>query len=341
MKPASGYAHGSKATPQIAIAALNSAMTRGEMTQAGSVFLFLSTHFQQNIDECLNAVMQHCGSIDVIGASAAGVFTEQDWSLDSPAAAALVLPPNHPRPQSSQSHLVLAAPNAINQFWLNDGSTKFGGIAGDATGKGQYALWQAGQQRVSFTQTPLSARALIVSDGIKILSPDYTITASSNLHLTTLDHCAALDTLTPYLQQYQQESLLARISNEKQTVWVPLIACDAKHGSVMLAHELPLGATLNWGYFDTQAASKELSEQIAQATGGQAQPGWGLVFSSHRRVMAGNGISEPDWEAIRKALPDMPFAGFYGNGQIIPPTDTRIDKHNRIADNSVLLALFD
>ncbi|QLG88372.1 FIST C-terminal domain-containing protein [Chitinibacter bivalviorum] len=339
MKPASGYAYGPKASTQVAIAAVSSAMARGGITHAGKVFLFLSTHFQPLIDDCLRAIVQISGSLDIVGASAAGVFTEQDWSLDSPAAAALVLPINFPT-QQRNSHLALAAPNAVNQFWLNDGAIKFGGIAGDATGQGHFALWQAAQQRFSYIQIPLEARNIIVSDGTQTLSPALTITASHGLTLETLDHLPALNTLGPLLARFPSETLLAQISSSNEVnpnpLWVPVIGTDLHRGSVMLAHELPLGAELRWGHFDAHSASNELAQQIIHSIAGKAQPQWALAFSSHRRAMAGDGLSEPDWNVLRKTLPDVPFAGFYGNGQIIP-----LAKINRVVDNSVLLALFD
>ncbi|QLI82084.1 FIST C-terminal domain-containing protein [Chitinibacter fontanus] len=345
MKPASGYAFGPRASTQVAIAAVSSAMARGGITQAGKVFLFLSTHFHQQIDDCLRAVVVISGSMDVVGASAAGVFSEQEWSLDSPAAAALVLPANYPT-QQRNSHLALAAPNAINQFWLNDGAIKFGAIAGDATGQGHYALWQAAQQRFSYIQIPLEARSIIVSEGTQILGPLHTITQSQGLMLETLDHHPALATLGPHLARFPQETLLAQIypsTPSSQPSWVPVIGTDLERGSIMLAHELPLGAGLRWGHFNAKTASHELAQQIILSLAGKTQPKWALAFSSHRRAIAGDGISEPDWNVLRATLPDVPFAGFYGNGQIIPRTTGQglIDKANRIVDNSVLLALFD
>jgi small ligand-binding sensory domain FIST len=345
MKPASGYAFGPKASTQVAIAAVSSAMARGGITQAGQIFLFLSTHFHQHIDECLRAVVAISGSMNVVGASAAGVFTEQDWSLDSPAAAALVLPLDYPT-QQRNSHLALAAPNAINQFWLNDGTLKFGGIAGDATGQGQYALWQAAQQRFSYIQIPLEARSTVISEGSMPLGGEYTITASQGLCLETLDHQAALSTLGPHLARYPQEVLLAKIwldNTQTTPSWIPVIGTDLAKGTVMLAHELPIGAKLCWGHFNAYAASQELAQQIMLNLAGKPQPKWALAFSSHRRAMAADGLSEPDWTTLRTTLPDVPFAGFYGNGQIIPAPKAhpQIDKLNRIVDNSVLLALFD
>ncbi|WP_156129001.1 MULTISPECIES: FIST C-terminal domain-containing protein [Chitinibacter] len=336
--PASGYAHGPRASTQVAIAAVSAAMARGGMTQAGKVFLFLSTHFHGQIDACLRAVASVCGSIDIAGASAAGVFTEQDWSLDSPAAAALVLPVDYPLHQRN-SHLALAAPNAVNQFWLNDGATKFGAIAGDATGKGQYALWQAGQQRFSFIQLPLEARSIIVSDGLSELGPWQTITAADGLQLQRLDDQPALQTLAPWLGQYPLESLQAAIrpAGRGETAhWAPVLGGDLSTDSVMLAQPLQAGDELRWGHFDSSAASQRFASQIISQLAGRPQPRWALAFSSHRRAMAGDGLTEPDWHTLRRTLPAVPFAGFYGNGQIIP-----LAKFNRVVDNSVLLALFD
>ena len=142
MNPASGYAHGPRATAQVAIAAVSSAMARGGLSQAGRIYLFLSTHFQHDIDTCLRAVTQMTGSFDIFGASAAGVFTDQDWSLDAPAAAAIVLPAQPPITPaiSTDCHFALAAPNTINQHWLNLGGRRFGDWSGAVPVLGRLAV---------------------------------------------------------------------------------------------------------------------------------------------------------------------------------------------------------
>ncbi|WP_027467736.1 FIST N-terminal domain-containing protein [Deefgea rivuli] len=336
MNPASGYAHGPRATAQVAIAAVSSAMARGGLSQAGRIYLFLSTHFQHDIDTTLRAVTQVTGSFDVFGASAAGVFSDQDWSLDAPAAAAIVLPAEL-HSTTGNSFFALAAPNTINQHWLNRGGQRFGGIAGDATGNGAYAIWQNGRQHNGFVETPLAPRDIVISQGFQALSPRHIITASHGLMLDTLDNLAAFPTLRPWLRQYDLHNLMAGIGDSAQeTQWIPVIGIDEHKQSIMLAQELPQGAALCWGHFDSAAASQDLGLQLMSSLAGRAQPRWALVFSGHRRAMAGSGISEPDWNVLRSALPGVPFAGFYGNGQIVP-----LAKSNQVVDNSVLVALFD
>ena len=201
MIPASGYAYGPRATPQVAIAAVSSAMARGGLSHAGRIFLFLSTHFQYEINTTLRAVTQVTGSFDIFGGSAAGLFSDQEWSLDAPAAAAIVLPAQMPAKASTNSHFALAAPNAINQQWLNRGGQRFGGIAGDATGNGAYAIWQNGRQQADFVETELSPRDIILSQGFQALSPHYRISASNGLMLESLNDAAAYPTLRPWLRQ--------------------------------------------------------------------------------------------------------------------------------------------
>ncbi len=336
MNPASGYAHGPRATSQVAIAAVSMAMARGGLSHAGRIYLFLSAHFHADINSTLRAVTQVTGSFDIFGASAAGVFTDQDWSLDAPAAAAMVLPAQMTL-SSSDSHFALAAPNTINQQWLNRGGQRFGGIAGDATGNGAYAIWQNARQQHDFVETPLTPRDIIISQGFHALSPHYRISASKGLMLETLDDVAAYPTLRPWLRQYDLHNLMAGISESPSDMqWVPVIGVDEHKQAIMLAHEIPVGMHLCWGHFDSTAASQDLGLQLMTQLAGRPQPQWGLAFSGHRRAMAGSGITEPDWNALRSALPGVPFAGFYGNGQIAP-----LAKRNQVVDNSVLVALFD
>ncbi|WP_182075101.1 FIST N-terminal domain-containing protein [Deefgea sp. CFH1-16] len=335
MHIASGYAHGPRPTPQVAIAAVSAAMARGGLSQAGSIYLFLSMHFQHDISNCLRAVTQVTGSFDIFGASAAGVFSDQDWSLDAPAAAALVLPAQMQRPSSSD-YFSLAAPNTINSQWLNQGGRRFGGIAGDATGQGAYAIWQQGRPHTGFIQTPLTPRDIIVSQGFQALSPFYTITASNGLMLDSLEHQPAYLTLKPWLNLHPLHHLMAGLNDGTHTTWIPVIGVDERKQSVMLAHAAPPAMQLCWGHFDSQSASHDLGLQLMRRLAGKPQPKWALIISGHRRVIAGNGLHEPDWSAIRCALPGVPFAGFYGNGQIVP-----LAKSNQVVDNSVVIALFD
>lgn len=337
MIPASGYAHGPRATPQVAIAAVSSAMARGGLSHAGRIYLFLSTHFQYEINSTLRAVTQVTGSFDIFGASAAGVFSDQDWSLDAPAAAAIVLPAQMPSQQQADTYFAIAAPNAINQQWLNRGGQRFGGIAGDATGSGAYSIWQNARQHTDFVETAINPREIIISRGFHALSPNYRITASKGLMLESLNDTAAYPTLLPWLRQYDLHNLLAGIGDStSDMLWIPVIGVDEHKQAVMLAHEIPVGMPLCWGHFDSAAASHDLGLQLMQQLAGRPQPQWGLAFSGHRRVMAGSGIIEPDWNALKSALPGVPFAGFYGNGQIAP-----LAKSNQVVDNSVLVALFD
>ena len=334
---ASGYAHGPRATPQVAIAAVSAAMARAGLSQAGRVYLFLSAHFQHDVDETLRAVTQISGSLDIFGASAAGVFSEQDWSLDAPAAAALVLPPAAAEAASTH-YLALAAPNTINQQWLNRAGERFGGVAGDASGHGAYALWHGARQRQDHIETPLSPRSIIISQGFQALSRSDPISDCKGLMLNQLAGASAYASLKPWLTQYPLHHLMAGISltTQSDTQWIPVIGVDEAKQSIMLASELPLGAQLCWGHFDSAAASRDLAQQLLSALAGRPQPRWSLVFSGHRRGMAGSGLQEPDWNVLRAALPGVPFAGFYGNGQIVP-----LAKSNRVVDNSVLVALFD
>ncbi|MBM5571193.1 MULTISPECIES: FIST N-terminal domain-containing protein [Deefgea] len=337
MQVASGYAYGPRATPQVAIAAVSSAMARGGLSHAGRIFLFLSTHFQYEINTTLRAVTQVTGSFDIFGASAAGVFSDQDWSLDAPAAAAIVLPAQMPASSTPNSHFALAAPNAINQQWLNRGGQRFGGIAGDATGNGAYAIWQNGRQHADFVEIELTPRDIILSQGFHALSPQYRISASNGLMLESLNDAAAYPTLRPWLHQYDLHNLMAGIGDSvSDMLWIPVIGVDEHKQAIMLAHEIPVGMSLCWGHFDSTAASQDLGLQLMNQLAGRAQPKWGLAFSGHRRAMAGSGLTEPDWNVLRSALPGVPFAGFYGNGQIAP-----LAKSNQVVDNSVLVALFD
>ena len=147
MKVATSIALGLKATPALAAQAVSQAMQKANITTANSVLLLLTSEFASDPQAAIKAAAKAANCTQVMGCSATGIFTEEDWVLDTPAAAAMVFGDdvslqlakfNHSR----QPLLTLTAPNAINSTWLNDGNTRLGGVSGDAIGQGPFSVWQ-------------------------------------------------------------------------------------------------------------------------------------------------------------------------------------------------------
>src|SRR3990172_6531623 len=91
MRPvARGLSRGPRADAAHAARAVRTAMKRAGLTRANGVLLFLTPHYAQNPDTALRAAAREAGALSVMGCTAAGLLTEENWLLDSPGAAAMV-----------------------------------------------------------------------------------------------------------------------------------------------------------------------------------------------------------------------------------------------------------
>ena len=155
MKVATGLAVGAQAKPELAAKAVELAMAKANIHAPSSVLLFLTSEFAADPQSAIKAAAKAASCTQIIGCSATGIFTEEDWVVDSPAAAAMVFSDlnfSHPKVNESSHDLLLTltAPNAINTTWLNPDAPyqsvpRFGGVSGDATGQGSFSVWQNGK----------------------------------------------------------------------------------------------------------------------------------------------------------------------------------------------------
>ena len=230
MKVATGLAIGKSALPELAAQAVEKAMEKAEITQPSSVLLFLTSEFAADPQSAIKAAAKAASCTQIIGCSATGIFTEEDWVIDSPAVAAMVFSElnfSHPKPEDTNNHflLTLTAPNAINTTWLNStglnsaglnsvGSNqatlnnkraRFGGVSGDAIGHGPFSVWQNGKGTTQgYCEVTLNntAMAVAASHGLKIISSPRKITAMKGNDLLKLANQPALATLSSAWQKY-------------------------------------------------------------------------------------------------------------------------------------------
>ncbi len=235
MKVATGLAIGKSALPELAAQAVTMAMEKAEITQPTSVLLFLTSEFAADPQSAIKAAAKAASCTQIIGCSATGIFTEEDWVIDSPAAAAMVFTKlnfSHPKAGEKNNDLLLTltAPNAINTTWLNptglnptglnptglnptelntdvlkQANGRFGGVSGDAIGHGPFSVWQNGKGttqgycEVAFNNT---AMAVAASHGLKIISSPRKITAAEGNDLLKVANQPALATLISTWQKH-------------------------------------------------------------------------------------------------------------------------------------------
>ncbi len=367
MKIATGLAIGSKAGPELAAEAVLSAMSKAELDAPACVLLFLSSEFASNPESAIKSAAKAASCTNIIGCSAIGIFTEEDWVIDSPAAAAMVFSENIWLKPESQSNkvlndallLTLAAPNAINSSWLNAKQQRLGGVSGDAIGHGAFSVWENAK---GITQGYCEMRlnnaqyAVGATHGLKLLTSPRRITASNQLDLVSIANLPALDSLKsackkealfdaegeiPYHQMMAVYSSRASYIERGDYHLASIITGDDATGSVTLAKPLQVGDWVSWAVRDMDAAqidlvktASTLRRQLATQTNNNA-PQFALLFSClGRGPYLYNGVDQ-DLALLKTLFPNLPLIGFYGNGEIAP-----IRGKNELLQYSAVLGLF-
>lgn len=357
LKVATGLAHGPEATPELAAHAVQTALDKAGLTSAQCVVLYLTSEFAHAPQAAIRAASKAANCTQVIGCSALGIFTEEDWILDGAAAAALVLSQDvfssHPlQLESSQQLLTLAAPSAINASWLSSTQARFGAISGDATGSGAFSVWQDGKG-ISQGYCALAIQhcdvAIAASHGLKWLSSARKVSASQRFELQAVAGVAAYRSLqTAYhAEDTPAEHLPLHLLNvayapsslafaQGQYALASVIIANGDSNSLTLSHPIPEGYWIRWALRDTESAQTDLratAQQLAQAL--TSAPAFACVFSCLARGPYYYEGNDEDLRLLKTRFPHMPIIGFYGNGQIAP-----MMAQNTLLQHSLVLALF-
>ena len=128
------------------------------------------------------------------------MLTETDWSLDAPAAAALVLCGDIGLVRSSGDEpiLTLATPAGAREQWMADASPRLGLLTTSADSENPGRVWLHGKVAAGgFCEASFShcRMAVGVSRGIRALTAAMTITEADGHEVFALDGEPALDTL--------------------------------------------------------------------------------------------------------------------------------------------------
>jgi len=353
---ATAIASANKAEPELAADAVRAALARADVDIARSVLLFLSADFVHQAHAAVLAASRAAQCLHVTGCTAPGVFTEEDWVLDRPAACAMVFGGDcglTALPAPAAPRLSLATPNALNRHWLASAAPRYGLLSTDASARGAGRVWCHGKPVADGRcETAISgARAAIgVSHGIRILTDPRPVECSGRDMMQMGAH-PALDTLlrelplairdqdTPPLHLLTAGVIQGRPENaieEGRYLLIPLIAINREDRSVTLALQLDDGERVFWAMRQGLAAENDmrrLSGQLADELG--AAPNFGLLFSCLGRGPWFFGGEDRDLAVVKERFPGMPFAGAYGGGQIAP----RFNGNGQTC-NAAVLALF-
>jgi small ligand-binding sensory domain FIST len=349
---ATGLAIGSQPKPELAQRAVQKAMHKAGLEVANSVLLFLSSEFARDPLPAIKAAGKAANCVQVVGCSAPGIFTEQDWILDAPAAAAMVfggglsLAPVH-APQATDLLLALTAPNAINITWLAGLGSRFGGVSGDATGQGPFSVWHSSKAAtVGHCEVALHGATGVIgaAHGVRVLTEARQVTACNGHDLIFLGGKPALE----ILQQACPEEplplhrLMAGIADTAEEIahgqyrLAALVGANESDRSVTLARKVEPGQLLFWALRETGAAQQDMDDTVTRMVAQLSEtPQFGLLFSCLGRGPYFYSGADRDIELLQQKLPDMPLIGLYGNGEIAP-----VNGVNELLQYSAVLGLF-
>lgn len=352
MSVATGLAIGSSPKPELAQRAVAEAMHKAGLEVANSVLLFLTSEFARDPLPALKAAGRAASCVQVIGCSTPGIFTEQDWVLDAPAAAAMVFgggmglePAHDPRPETLL--LALAAPNAINITWLAAPGLRFGGVSGDATGQGPFSVWQSGKAATAgHCEFALHnvAGAVGAAHGVRVLTEPRQVTAGQGHDVVFLGGKPALETLQLACDEETLllHRLMAGIADSESGIThgqyrlTALVGANETERSVTLAHRVEPGQLVFWALREPDAAQADMDATVtAMLEKLLVAPEFGLLFSCLGRGPYFYSGVDRDLELLQKRFPGMPLIGFYGNGEIAP-----INGVNELLQYSAVLGLF-
>lgn len=301
-----------------------------------SILLFLTQDFSRIAHASVTAAARATGCMNIMGGTFSGVFTEQGWSLDQPAVAALVLgaPVCFASSPSSGADIALEVARATSVERTADSLPLLGACAGDAGGKharlfnhGKMTDSEGAACRFSALQWWTGA-----SRGVRALGASHEVTRGRGYDIERLGAHAALTVLLRELPKAIREDVQSALhlvfaampydtqGNGLDTGdfdLIPVIALNHEERSLTLARPVAPGARLTWVVRDADAARQELgvlARQLSARTGADAC--FGVQFTCVGRGPYFHGDGDQDQQAVRDALPGLPLIGAYSSTQI-------------------------
>lgn len=354
----SAIAAARKPEPELVSDVVREALNRCGTPIAQSVLLFLSEDFARQAPAAVHAASRTANCLQVAGCTAPGVFNQEDWVLDRPAACALVFgggiglspPGEHP----GAPVITLATPQAATAHWLNSVQRRLGLLSTDGSGLNAGRVW--GHGKVSpegrFEAVLTGTRSVVgASLGLRILTAPAAVSEVDGYEIAFLGEQPALDSLLRELPPEMREQqrfplhLLAagvisgdptRAIEDRRYTLVPLITVNHEERRVTLATRLETGTHVFWALRSAVAAERDmraLVDTLAADLGNP--PDFALMFSCMGRGPYFFGGEERDLAVVRERFPSIPLAGAYGSGEI-----GCLSEGNRILHNAAVLGLF-
>lgn len=329
-----------KAGPDMAIKAVQMALQKAGLKKADNILIFLTGEFTSCLEETLQAAQLAAGTDHIFGCTTVGVLTDHDWVIDGPAVAVMVFGQGQglSLKTNSDNSFALVAPSAINTLWLNSLTRCHGGVSGDFTGLGPYAVWSDAQLQDT-GRLVASWKGVktewSISLGLETLTPPLTVTGADGLDLLTVDGAtAALPLWHALREEDAMEHLPLVYALTEGEEPIPVLSVHLHNGRVTLARPLKLGSQLRWAIRTAKAAIEEIEAFVQQPSIQALQPKAAIFIASASRGATLHDGRDAELDLLKRRWPGLPIIGFYGNGEIAPYAGK-----NRILSTTTLIGL--
>lgn len=335
MKVASGLAAGTHPQPELAAAAVKSALAKTGLTQAGHVILFLTRDFQRQPQAALLAAARAAGCMEITGCTAYGLITEEGWLLDQSGAAALVIEAPAANNQTASQHLLSFSGHGTLPYDWQALPVRAGLLDNEA------AVWVHGRQAASGNaeiQLPDFTSHLAISTGLRPLGETLRVDASRSYDLLQLGGQPALESLRRVLPGERRHELALHRIVALRHASEPGVAILAANddGSLTMAEPFKPGDHLQWAIRQPLSAEQDMNEVLNVTVNSGNRPNFALMFSCIGRGPLFYGSDDRDLLSFKEHFPNTPLIGAYGSGQI-----ASTGKANRLFQNSVMTLLFE
>lgn len=362
MAASTGLSYGGRPQAEHAAKAVTRALERAGLTRAGGVLLLLTPHYAANPDPAIRAAARAAGCLQVLGATAAGILTEEEWVLDSPGAAAMVFADPiqlsaSVAPDTTDDEAVLLSlctPSGLTADWLDVPARRIGAISGDLFGHGPFKVWASGRVAES-GRTDVRMRgvrsAIVASQGVRALTSPIEVAEVHGYDIKRLGNYPALNVLVKSLPDgiREMERIPLHLIMGGVTFGDPMtairegryrlnhiVSANLRDQSITLSHPLSRGERLFWAMRDALTAERDMRQTIEQAaTSLRSAPSFALLFPCMGRGPHFYGNRDRDLEALSTRFPKLPIIGMYGNGELGP-----LDGANHLYQYSTVLGLF-
>ncbi len=339
---ATGISYGTPARSRHAEHAVSQALEKAGLTTANSVLLFLTSDFAHDPKPALTAAARTAGCTQVFGCTGTGLLTDQEWLLDSSGAVAMVLGGDvslSPVLEDSGDSLVLSlsTPGGLSTHWLDAPVGRIGALSTDEFGHGPFSVWNSARVvRDGHTHAVIHGvrHAVTVGQGVRALTAPLEVAEVQGFDIRRLGNYPALNVLVNSLpasvrrmERIPLHMLMCGVTfgdphtaiREGRFRLDHIVSANPQDSSITLSHPLTQGERLFWAIRDKLTAERGMTMAIERGTEELGvPPEFALMFPCISRGPSFFGSGDRDIELLKEKHPELPFIGFYGNGEIAP-----------------------